>query len=112
MQTTKIGNHGEQLAAEALACEGYEIVERNWKTKWAEVDIVARRNGIIYFIEVKYRATNRQGDGFDYITKQKLRHMYRAAELWVAMNGWTGEYELYGASLTGDDNDVDIREIV
>jgi len=111
MQTTQIGNRGEQLAAEALARQGYEIVEQNWKTKWAEVDIVARKNIVMYFVEVKYRATDRQGDGFDYITEQKIIHMQRAAELWVSMHNWNGEYELLGASVTGEGDDVDIREI-
>jgi len=111
MQTTRIGSIGEQLAAEALIRMGYEILERNWKTKWSEVDIVARRKDVMYFVEVKYRATANQGDGFDYITDQKLMHMQRAAELWVSMYNWNGEYELLAASVAGDGNDVDIREI-
>ncbi len=99
------------MAAEALIRLGYEVLEQNWKTKWAEIDIVARQNGNMYFIEVKYRATLRQGDGFDYITDQKLMHMQRAAELWVSIHNWDGEYQLLGASVVGETNDVDIREI-
>jgi len=41
MQTTKIGNLGEQLAAEELSRQGYKIIERNWKNKLAEIDIIA-----------------------------------------------------------------------
>lgn len=111
MQTTDIGNRGEQLAAEELIRQGYEIMARNWKTKWAEIDITARKHDTVYFVEVKYRQTNQQGDGFDYITDQKLHQMRRAAELWVSMNSWNGEYELLGASVIGDTNEVDIREV-
>lgn len=111
MQTTDIGNIGEQLATEELIRLGYEILERNWKTKWAEVDIVARKNGIIYFVEVKYRASSEQGDGFDYITDQKLHHMTRAAELWVGIHDWAGEYQLLAAAVDGESGETDIREI-
>lgn len=112
MQTTQIGSRGEQLAAEALSRLGYEILEQNWRTKWAEIDLVAKKNGIIYFVEVKYRATLNQGDGLDYITSQKIFHMQRAAELWVSMNAWKGEHQLLAASVSGLSFDVDIREII
>lgn len=110
MQTTDIGNKGEQLATEELIRLGYEIIERNWKTKWAEIDIVARKNNVIYFVEVKYRTSARQGDGLDYITDQKLHHMTRAAELWVSMNNWNGQFELIAISVLGNGK-IDIIEI-
>ncbi|MDB5182865.1 MAG: rnhB [Candidatus Saccharibacteria bacterium] len=111
MQTTKIGNKGEQTATEALIRQGYKIVDRNWKTKWAEVDIVAKKDGIMYFVEVKFRGSSRQGDGLDYITDQKLHHMMRAAELWVNMYEWAGEYQLLAAAVDGSLGETDIREI-
>ena len=111
MNTTDIGNTGEQLAAEELARQGYEIIERNWKTKWSEVDIIAKNHNIIYFIEVKFCQSSRQGDGFDYITDQKLHHMQRAAELWVSVHNWQGEYQLMGVSVLGESKKIDIREI-
>ena len=112
MLTTTIGNHGEQIAAEAMIRQGYEIIDRNWKTKWAEIDIVAQKDGIMHFAEVKFRSSTNQGDGFDYITDQKLMQMQRAAELWVSMRHWSGEYVLLGVSVDGQGNAVDIREIV
>jgi putative endonuclease len=111
MHTTDIGNRGEQQAAEALLRAGYEILERNWKTKYAEIDIVARKQGVVYFVEVKFRASDRQGDGFDYITPQKLKHMQRAAALWVAVHNWQGEYELLAVSVSGDTEVVEVREL-
>jgi len=110
MQTTQIGSHGEQLAAEALRRLGYDVLEKNWKTKWAEIDLVARKQDIMYFVEVKYRATALQGDGLDYITGRKLLQMQRAAELWVNMHAWAGEYQLLAAAV-GSSGEADIREI-
>lgn len=97
MHTTKLGNIGEQFACEELVRRGYEILDRNWKNKISEIDIVARKDDVVHFIEVKYRGTGEQGDGLDYITPLKLRHMARAAEIWVLSNDWSGEYCLKAA---------------
>lgn len=110
MQTTSIGNQGEQLAAEELARQGYKIISRNWKNKFAEIDIVARKKDVIFFAEVKYRSTSSQGDGFDYITNKKLQHMNRAASLWCSEQGWDGEVQLLAVSVT--DKDIEIVEII
>jgi putative endonuclease len=49
----EVGNTGESIACEYLLDKGYSIVERNYWRKWGELDIVARKGGILYFIEVK-----------------------------------------------------------
>ncbi len=110
MNTTSTGNQAEQSVAGEFVHRGYEIVAMNWKTKIAEIDIVAKKGKTIYFVEVKYRRTDSTGDGFDYITAKKLHHMQRAAELWVTENDWQGSYELMAASVVGE-NKIDIRQI-
>ncbi len=112
MHTTAIGTKGENVAAQELVRLGYGVLEQNWKTKWAEIDIVACKDGIVFFVEVKFRATMSQGDGFDYITDKKLQHMIRAAELWVVKNDWSGEYQLLAAAVGGSDKSVELREIM
>ncbi len=112
MQTTRIGDKGEQMAAEELVRLGYEVVERNWKVKIAEIDIVATKNNVMYFAEVKYRETLAQGDGFDYITPGKLSHMARAADLWVEAHGYRGEYTMLAVAIHGQDKTIDIREVI
>ncbi len=111
--TTSTGNRAEQAVAEALVRQGYQILMLNWKTRFAEIDIVAQKGTTLYCIEVKYRQNTAAGDGFDYITPQKLRHMQRAAEAWVMDYDWRGEYTLLAASAVGplDDPAVDIREV-
>ena len=54
------GGEAETAAATYLASKGYHIVDRNWKTKWCEVDIIARKDAVIYFVEVKHRAKARR----------------------------------------------------
>ena len=101
------GAIAERKAAELLAQEGFEIIGRNWRTRWCEVDIVAKRDTVIYFVEVKYRARSLWGDGIDYVTQQKLRQMKFAADFWVASHCWAGDYRLSVMSLTGKEFTVD-----
>jgi ribonuclease HII len=77
------GNKGEDVASEYLVRHGYSIVDRNWKTKWCEVDIIARKNNRMYFVEVKYRRSQQQGGGVAAITYRKKRQMKFAAEFWL-----------------------------
>ncbi len=113
MNTTQSGSLAENAVARELSRQGYEIVGQNWKTKIAEIDVIAKKHKTIYFVEVKYRKTEAAGDGFDYITSQKLRHMRRAAEAYIEFSGWEGEYTLLAASVVGDmaDLSIDVREI-
>ncbi len=104
MTNYQTGHAAEVRAADYLKQQGFKIRELNWKTPVAEIDVVAEKAGCLYFIEVKYRQTDRQGTGLDYITATKLKHMQRAAELWLLENKWDKEVCLAVASLDGQDN--------
>jgi Holliday junction resolvase-like predicted endonuclease len=62
---------------------------------------VASRADTIYFCEVKYRAQSRQGSGLEYITSQKLRQMYFAADFWLAAHNWDGPCQLCAIEVSG-----------
>lgn len=96
------GHDAEKYAANYLVEHGYKISELNWKTRNCEVDIVASKEAVIYFVEVKYRKVASQGMGLDYITHQKLTQMRFAAEMWVSLHGYQGEYELSAIELAGE----------
>ena len=83
LTTKQIGNDSEQLAAEYLVLHGYEVVERNWKTRLCEIDIVARKEDSLYFVEVKQRKNAKAGDGISAITRKKYRQMKFAARLYL-----------------------------
>ena len=82
-----IGDHAEDAASEYLEHHGFEIIERNWKTKWCEIDIVAVRRSVVHFVEVKYRRGGEQGGGVAAITPKKLNQMTFAAKLWLHTYG-------------------------
>ncbi len=75
----QLGNRGEDLACEKLRKLGYKILERNYRKRFGEVDIIAGHNDIICFIEVKTRRTTTFGSGFDAVTIQKQRRLSRIA---------------------------------
>lgn len=101
MTTFDTGRQAEVAAADFLRHKGCEILAQNWRTRWCEIDIVSQRSGIVYFCEVKYRATNRQGAGLDYITPQKLQKMRLAAQAWTHAHRWSGPIELVAIEVSG-----------
>lgn len=105
MLTTKdIGNRGEEIASIYLKQQGYSITDRNWRTRWCEVDIVATKAGVVYFVEVKYRSNTLQGSGFDYITTKKLQQMQFAAEIWIQAHMFEGDAVLAAIEVDGVGN--------
>lgn len=82
--TRQIGDRGEQAAADWLTTDGHEIIARNWRTRYCEIDIVSMKDGTLYFIEVKYRKNDDFGGGLAAITAKKQRQMRFAAELFIA----------------------------
>jgi putative endonuclease len=101
VKTTTIGQSAEAAVAEHVAQNGYKILERNWKIKVCEIDIVAKKDDVIYFVEVKYRAGEGQGSGFEYIGPKKKRQIGFAARVWCQNNDWEGDYRLLGAEVSG-----------
>lgn len=103
MSNHSAGHDAEQRAAKYLEEQGYKIMELNWRTKMCEIDIVAKKGNTMYLVEVKYRASDNYGTGFDYITPKKLQQMRFAAELWVSSHNWEEDYQLAAIELTGSD---------
>ena len=84
--TKKIGDEAEKIAADYLKNIGHKIIDRNWKTRYCEIDIVSKLNDVIYFTEVKYRKKSDQGGGLSAITAKKLKQMKFAAEFYTTSN--------------------------
>ena len=81
MDKLREGSLGEEQAVKALKRQGYKILERNHRTRFGEIDVIAEEGGTLVFIEVKKRNTGQFGDALAAITKTKQRHMVKSA-LW------------------------------
>lgn len=80
--TRTIGDASETVAANELMRRGHVIIERNWKTKFCEIDIISEKDDVLYFTEVKHRKSDREGGGLAAITPKKLKQMTFAANLY------------------------------
>lgn len=83
MNNNEIGQLGEEIAAERLKSEGFTILERNWRHRHWEIDIIASQGRILHFIEVKTRRTLRFGYPEESISREKMTHLRNAAEAYL-----------------------------
>ncbi len=81
MNTREQGLLGEEQAIKVLKKRGYKILERNHRTKFGEIDVIAEEGGCLVFVEVKKRSSRHFGEALEAITRTKQRHMVRSA-LW------------------------------
>ncbi|MBR2836942.1 ribonuclease HII [Candidatus Saccharibacteria bacterium] len=100
--TTEIGSHGETAVCEYLTQKGHEIVERNFKTYFYEIDIISIYDGTMYFTEVKTRKDASRGGGLAAIDSRKLQKMQFAAECFAKCHGWKKDMLLAVASVDGN----------
>lgn len=85
-QNAGVGRRGEDLAAAFLEKSGFAIIERNFRCKGGEVDIVAREGKTLVFVEVKSRKTLTYGLPQLAVTPFKQRQISKAALTWLARN--------------------------
>lgn len=80
------GNAAESKAVKYLKKQGYKIVNRNYRCPLGEIDIVAEDNGILVFVEVKYRNSDEFGSGLEAVTKTKQNRIITAAKFYLVKN--------------------------
>lgn len=78
------GRAGEELACRFLEHSGYTIIETNHRSRYGEIDIIARQERILAFIEVKTRLGRRYGEPFEAVGSRKQNQIRRMASMWVA----------------------------
>ena len=79
----KVGREGEEIAAKFLLDKGYKILERNYYTRFGEIDLVVSKNGVLTFIEVKLKHGDDFGTPEEMIGGFKLSQVQRMAEFYL-----------------------------
>jgi putative endonuclease len=79
-----LGRNGEDTAVAWYEDHGYEVLERNWRRREGEVDIIARKGRTVAFCEVKTRTTDAFGSGAEAVLPAKQRRVRRLASRWLA----------------------------
>jgi len=88
MNTREIGNIGEDAVCDFLEKKSYKVIERNYVIRGGEIDIIATKNDIIAFVEVKTRSRNPMVSGFEAITKSKMSHIFKTAQDYLLKNNF------------------------
>lgn len=81
--STDKGRRAEDIAAEYLINKGYVILERNWRHKHYEIDIIAEKNDILVVVEVKFRSYNTYGEPEVFVNKQKQKYLTEAINAYI-----------------------------
>lgn len=82
-----LGSQKEEMAAEKLKLLGYRILERNYRCRTGEIDLIAWKDGVLIFVEVKYRSSVKSGFPEDAVGWQKQRRISKAAAWYLAEHG-------------------------
>ncbi len=83
-QRKALGDFGERLAVDELRRRGLEILDRNWRCRDGELDIVARDRSVLVACEVKTRRGDSHGSAMEAITPTKAARLYRLGAAWRA----------------------------
>ena len=84
----ELGREGEELAARYLEKQGYRVLERNYRSRWGEIDLIAEKGGELFFVEVKTRRDTDTVSPLELIPYPKQVHISRLAQKYVAAKGW------------------------
>ena len=88
MSNTNVGNQGEDIACWYLKKQGYKILERNFRIRGGEIDIVAQDKDYLVFVEVKTRYSHEYGLPVESMTHWKIKHLLKTAMFYLQRVGW------------------------
>lgn len=103
-QHLELGRKGELLAKTLLENTGYEILDENWTHGKAEVDLIAYKDKVIIFAEVKARTGNGFGEPEDFVDARKQRLLVEAADEYIYLMSHEGEVRFDIISILFDKN--------
>lgn len=101
----ELGRKGEDIAAAFLKDAGYKILKRNHMIGHSDIDILARNDDFLVFIEVRTKSKWDRGMPEDTLTAKKLKRMKNTAELYIAFNHYSGLARLDAVCIILDDSD-------
>lgn len=89
-----IGRYGEEVAKRYLTKRGYKIIEQNYRTKYAEIDLITRYRKNLVFFEVKAKLGEKLGTPEDSLNKKKIKRVARACLFYLSYRGCFDDYRI------------------
>jgi putative endonuclease len=109
--STNKGNWAEEKAVKFLIEKNYNILERNWRFKKYEVDIIAQCNKTMVFVEVKSRGTNAFGEPEMAVTRQKQKYLVAAADHYIREKNMEMESRFDIISILVINNNITVKHL-
>ena len=94
MDRRALGQWGEDLAVRHLEAQGLEVLDRNWRCRDGELDVVARDGRTLVFVEVKSRTSTAYGEPAEAVSLRKARRIHGLAAAWLAEQRPAGSWDL------------------
>ena len=107
----ELGIKGEEIAVEFLEKNSYRILERNWRFKKAEVDIIAFKKGVLAVAEVKTRSSNYFGDPQDFVNQKKIQLLVEAINEYVISKNLDVEVRFDIIAITKNQEKFEIKHL-
>lgn len=105
------GKVGEDKAVAFLESKGYEILERNFRHRHAEIDIIAQKNKMVIFVEVKTRVNLSYGFPEEFVDATKRRLIMKVAEHFIFERDWHGDIRFDVISVIINQTEIRIKHI-
>lgn len=106
-----LGALGEEMAVDFLQKDNYKIIERNWRFKKAEIDIIAQKNDILSVVEVKTRSSDYFGNPQDFVNEKKIQLLVEAINEYVISKDLDVEVRFDIIAITKKNNDFKIEHL-
>jgi putative endonuclease len=96
------GRKGEDLALEYLEKNGFVIIEKNFRSRFGEIDLIVKDGQTIVFVEVKYRLSENYGSPKEAVTNEKIKKIIRTAQYFITKNNFNSLYRFDVVSIYKD----------
>ncbi|MFY0628331.1 MAG: YraN family protein [Reichenbachiella sp.] len=99
--TQELGKAGEEEASKYYKSRGFTLVAQNYRYKRGEIDLIARKENLIVFVEVKYRKNEKFGFPEEFVSEGQKERIISAADNYIQDNHWTGSIRFDIIALNG-----------
>ena len=99
-----LGKRGEEVAAQHLLAKGYQLIERNWRHKRSEIDLIAKKDNVLVFVEVKTKSYITFGHPEESVDEKKANKVMEGAEEYIYQLDWHGNirFDVIAIRLEGE----------
>jgi putative endonuclease len=103
-ETNRFGLEGERVAERWLRARGWRVLQRRYRSGHRDIDLIAERDGLVAFVEVKARTGSDFGDPVEAVNWRKRNELVRSATTWIVRHGRPGEtyrFDVIGVLVAG-----------